>query len=71
MLDAVIGGWTAPRGAREHFGSLLLGLYEGDKLRFIGHVGSGFDSKKIAAIMARAPASGCRQVPIRVSAGNE
>ncbi len=53
VLDAVIGGWTAPRGAREHFGSLLLGLYEGDKLRFIGHVGTGFDSKKIAAIMAR------------------
>jgi len=51
MLDAVVGGWTAPRGAREHFGSLLLGLYEKDKLRFIGHVGSGFDSKKIAAIM--------------------
>jgi bifunctional non-homologous end joining protein LigD len=51
MLDAVVGGWTAPRGGREHFGSLLLGLYEKDKLRFIGHVGSGFDSKKIAAIM--------------------
>jgi bifunctional non-homologous end joining protein LigD len=51
VLDAVVGGWTAPRGAREHFGSLLLGLYEDGKLRFIGHVGSGFDNKKIAAIM--------------------
>jgi len=48
-LDAVIGGWTAPRGAREHFGSLLLGLYDGPPQRagkallFIGHVGTGFD----------------------------
>jgi bifunctional non-homologous end joining protein LigD len=44
-LDAVVGGWTAPRGAGAPFGSLLLGLYEGNKLRFIGHAGSGFDAK--------------------------
>lgn len=49
-LDAVVAGWTAPRGGREHFGSLLLGLYEGKKLRFIGHVGSGFDTKMQDAI---------------------
>jgi bifunctional non-homologous end joining protein LigD len=50
-LDAVVGGWTAPRGSREHFGSLLLGLYDRDKkLHFIGHVGTGFDSKKISEI---------------------
>lgn len=41
-LDAVVGGWTDPRGAREYFGALLLGLYEGEKLEFIGGVGSGF-----------------------------
>jgi bifunctional non-homologous end joining protein LigD len=44
-LDAVIGGWTEPRGSREHFGALLLGLYEGEKLRFIGGVGTGFTEK--------------------------
>jgi len=44
-LDAVIGGWTAPRGSRSHFGSLLLGLYQGEALRFIGHVGTGLDEK--------------------------
>ena len=49
-LDAVVGGWTAPRGGREHFGSLLLGLYDDGKLRFIGHVGSGFDNKGQTAI---------------------
>src|SRR6516162_3863304 len=33
------------RSADAPFGSLLLGLYQGKKLRFIGHVGSGFDGK--------------------------
>jgi bifunctional non-homologous end joining protein LigD len=45
-LDAVIGGWTEARTPAIPLGSLLLGLYEGKKLRFIGHVGSGFDAKK-------------------------
>jgi bifunctional non-homologous end joining protein LigD len=52
-LDAVVGGWTAPRTDAIPFGSLLLGLYEGKKLRFIGHVGSGFDAKKHAALSGK------------------
>ncbi|HEV2494529.1 MAG TPA: DNA ligase D [Terriglobia bacterium] len=44
-LDAVVGGWTAPRGSREHFGALLLGLYDGKSLRYIGSVGTGFNEK--------------------------
>lgn len=46
-VDAVVGGWTAARTAAIPFGSLLLGLYQGKKLRFIGHVGSGFGEKKL------------------------
>jgi len=42
-VDAVVGGFTAPRGGREHFGALLAGLYDGARLRFIGGVGTGFD----------------------------
>jgi bifunctional non-homologous end joining protein LigD len=49
-LDAVVGGWTAPRAGRAHFGSLLLGLYEGKALQFIGHVGTGFDEKTLESI---------------------
>jgi len=41
-VDAVVAGWTEPRGTREYFGALLLGLYQGDKLKFIGGVGTGF-----------------------------
>jgi len=46
-LDAVVGGWSAARTDAIPFGSLLLGLYEGKKLRFIGHVGSGFGEKNL------------------------
>jgi bifunctional non-homologous end joining protein LigD len=44
-LDAVVGGWTEPRGTREHFGALLLGLYDGKKLEFICGAGSGFSGE--------------------------
>ena len=44
--EAVIGGYTEPRGSREHFGSIVLGLYD-DKGRLIpvGQAGSGFTAK--------------------------
>ena len=52
-LDAVVGGWTEARTEAIPFGSLLLGLYEGKKLHFIGHVGSGFDNKKHADLSGK------------------
>ncbi len=52
-VDAVVGGWTAARTAALPFGSLLLGLYQGKKLQFIGHVGSGFDAKKLNELSGR------------------
>ena len=41
--ECVIGGFTEPRGSREHFGSLVLGLYD-DRGRLVpvGQAGSGF-----------------------------
>jgi bifunctional non-homologous end joining protein LigD len=44
--ECVIGGYTDPRGSRENFGSLVLGLYD-DKKRLIpvGQAGSGFTEK--------------------------
>lgn len=44
--EAVVGGYTEPRGSREHFGSIVLGLYD-DKGRLIpvGQAGSGFTAK--------------------------
>src|SRR5262249_6663183 len=52
-VDAVVGGWTAARTSGLLFGSLLLGLYDAKKLKFIGHVGTGFDSARQKDIFAR------------------
>jgi bifunctional non-homologous end joining protein LigD len=41
--EFVIGGYTQPDGSRQYFGALLLGVYEGKKLRYAGKVGTGFD----------------------------
>src|SRR6266404_2792302 len=67
-VDAVVGGWSEARTSALPFGSLLLGLYEGKKLRFIGHVGSGFDAKKLKDLSSglkelAAPASPFDAVP--------
>jgi bifunctional non-homologous end joining protein LigD len=49
-LDAVIGGWTAPRRTRKYFGALVVGIYDGRDLQAVGSVGTGFDEKKQKAI---------------------
>jgi bifunctional non-homologous end joining protein LigD len=51
-LDVAIGGWTAPRRTRAHFGALLMGLYDGKDLKYIGSVGTGFDEKLLEQTMA-------------------
>lgn len=51
--EFVVGGYTAPRGSRSGFGSLLLGAYDGKKLRYVGHVGTGFSHKVLAELQAR------------------
>jgi DNA ligase D-like protein (predicted ligase) len=40
--ELVIGGFTAPRGSRTNLGALLVGHFEGDRLRYAGKVGTGF-----------------------------
>ena len=53
-LECVIGGYTDPRGSRENFGSLVLGLYDNRKgLIHVGHAGSGFTEKSHAEMWRR------------------
>jgi bifunctional non-homologous end joining protein LigD len=42
--ELVIAGWTAPRGSRQRLGAVLVGYWEGDRLRYAGKVGTGFDA---------------------------
>jgi bifunctional non-homologous end joining protein LigD len=51
--EFVIGGYTAPQGDRDHFGALVLGLYDDGKLQWVGNVGTGFDQKLLAALFAK------------------
>ena len=44
--EFIICGFTA--GERDHFGALVLGLYEKGKLAWAGNVGTGFDQKALA-----------------------
>jgi bifunctional non-homologous end joining protein LigD len=50
--EFVIGGWSRSERGRG-FASLLLGTYEGGKLRYAGRVGTGFDMAKIAELSER------------------
>ncbi|PAW92780.1 DNA ligase D [Mucilaginibacter sp. MD40] len=43
--EVVIGGFTRNEGTSKQFSSLLLGVYEGDKLQYVGKVGTGFSDK--------------------------
>jgi bifunctional non-homologous end joining protein LigD len=51
--EFVIGGHTDPGGSRKHFGALLVGVYSGTDLRFVGKVGTGFNDRLLRALRAR------------------
>ena len=49
--ECVIGGWTEPKGEREYFGSLVLGLYDKEgRLLHVGQAGTGFTRETEAEI---------------------
>ena len=43
--EAVIGGFTEPKGSRKRFGSLLVGVYKRGKFIYAGRVGGGFNEE--------------------------
>lgn len=43
--ELVVGGWTPGEGSARELGAVAVGVYEGDRLRFAGKVGSGFDAR--------------------------
>lgn len=46
--EFVVGGYTP--GERDYFGSLALGLYEDEQLRYAGNVGTGFTQKSLGEL---------------------
>jgi bifunctional non-homologous end joining protein LigD len=51
--ELVIGGYTAPRGSRTDLGALLVGHFEGDRLRYAGKVGTGFTRATLRELFQR------------------
>ena len=50
--EVIICGWKPGEGRRaDMIGSLLLGVYDGDRLRYAGHVGTGFTQAMLAGLM--------------------
>ncbi|WP_246797318.1 DNA ligase D [Burkholderia perseverans] len=79
--EFVIGGYSAPRGSRSHFGALLLGVHaapDGAKrhgrqgtrepraLQYVGRVGTGFDARQLAALAKRLAALERERAPFDV-----
>jgi bifunctional non-homologous end joining protein LigD len=50
--DVVIAGWTEGEGNRKgSIGSLVMAVYDGDQLRYVGNVGTGFTQRSLADVV--------------------
>jgi len=64
--EGIISGFTAPKGGRKHFGTLVLGVYEGEELIGIGHAGGGFRAKQLQEIREKLEPLIQAECPFRV-----
>lgn len=44
--ELLVVGWTSPSNPKDHFGSLVLAVYDEGKLRYAGRVGTGFSREE-------------------------
>src|SRR5690606_24390229 len=51
--EVVIAGFTRNEGTSKVFSALILGVYEGEYLRYAGKVGTGFSDKQQKEMMER------------------
>lgn len=52
--ELVVGGYTAPQGARQRLGALLVGYYDDTgSLRYAGKVGTGYDRRTLELLYGR------------------
>lgn len=64
--EVVIAGWTEPRGSREDFGALLLGVYDKGKFTYVGHVGTGFDRALLDQVIRKLRPLETKRAPFSV-----
>ncbi len=51
--EAIICGFTEPKGSRNKFGSLVIGVYDEGELLYIGQAGTGFTDNDLKDIYAK------------------
>jgi bifunctional non-homologous end joining protein LigD len=51
--ELVVGGWTPGEGTATELGAVIVGVFEGEQLRYAGKVGSGFDGRTRRDLRAR------------------
>jgi bifunctional non-homologous end joining protein LigD len=61
--EFVIAGYVPSSTGRKAIGSLALGVYDGDDLRYVGRVGTGFSSGVAEALFAQLDAMRIRSSP--------
>jgi bifunctional non-homologous end joining protein LigD len=65
--DCVIVGWTKGKGGRSStLGSLLLAVYDGDDLRYVGNVGTGFTQSFLQRLIPELQARETDKPPVKV-----
>jgi bifunctional non-homologous end joining protein LigD len=53
QTEAIICGYTEGRNSRKHFGAVILGKYDGETLKYIGHTGGGFNEENLSSLFAK------------------
>lgn len=51
--EAIICGFTEPKGSRKSFGALILGKYIDGQLIYCGHTGTGFNNESLQQLYGR------------------
>jgi len=70
--DCVIVGYTKGSGARtDSFGALLLGLYSGEKLVYVGKVGTGFSQSMLEVLSKKFQGLKADTAPLSVDITDE
>ncbi len=63
--EAIIVGYTDPRGSRKDIGALILGVYEKGQLIYIGHTGTGFTQAGLTAMRKKLARLSVKKCPFK------
>lgn len=64
--EAIICGFTEPRGSRKSFGALILGKYVNQELIYCGHTGTGFNQTSLKELHKRLKKMMIKSSPFKV-----